>query len=1636
MKTSLFRAIAGLLFGLVLGASTSLLGQISGFVGQNVGAPTHPGGITNNLDGTISINGGGNDIWNNADNFFYYYTSVTGLVWEAKMRVISFTGPDYWSKVELMTRRPDPVVGTPQGPDPELNAEMTQSSQQNEVRPQWRGSRAGGSGDNGGTGIAPLYPNQWVRITRTNSIFTLYTGTNGVNWTVLATQDTSTTANGFDGIGWENPILVGAAVVAHNDTDPVGATAVVSNLAVTVFPFTGPTAGGVVTQIQSTAVFQYTEASFTFVATNNANPNILNMSYAWYKNNQLVSTNPMGTRFTILTTPADNGAQIYAVGTAQFYPSVSVTSAVATLTVNPPSSIYTNGLKREFFSGGLRQNVEIGNIGPANSISMVSAAQLPGGFGDNYAERYSGYFIPPTTAAYVFFVATDDDTDLYLSMDSNPSDKLLIAQEPGWSPPLSWLSSGSGGLYDITQKRSDQWSPDPVGGVPAPYPNGFYLTAGNLYYLEMVHHNGGGGDNFAITYQTTNQIADPSWASVFTNGVSSLLNATNNNIALITSPITTLSWTMQPTNLTVFEGQTANFFSKAVSDSELAVQYQWYTVTPAAPIAGATGPTYSIGTTPAAYNGLQGYVVASTSEGGLSITSSIATLTVLQAVLEPGFAKDERWNGVSRPQVESGSAGTPIYVMSVPGFEVSVDNPSADANFARRVSGFFVPPTNGNYVFFVNGDDDTDLFVSTDTTPAHKRLVCQEIPWSNPFQWLGDTGGAGTPANVAQKRSDQWSPDGGVTVPYSAGIPLTGGQRYYIEMDFHQGGGGANCEATYKLTTDPDPVNGADTRMKGNAISLNAVRCSYVAYTQQPSNATAPPFGHAAFSAVGITDSQLAIGSVRGNEESQTNNFIFYQWYKNGVAVAGANGSSYVIDPVLPGDNGATISCQIRALGYADNSLNRLWSNSVNATITISGQAVFEPGWAFVEWWNTAPVPSRLTIEANAAPAPQQTYATPRFETSINGEAGDNYSDRIIGFFVPPVSGNYVFFLSSDDDGDLFLSTDSTADNKRLVAREAGWAGSGLGWTQTGGGGDSLAQRRSDQFTDPVTGTQPYSSGIPLTAGQKYYMEAVHHEGGGGDYIATTYKLTTDPDPVNGDDSRFVGNALGMYAPRIPWVAFLQQPTGLTVTSGGNSATFTAQGYSAPSIMPGTTGDPRPIFGLSPTNVTFQWYKNGISIPGATSSSYTQVPILPSDNNAQFVCGIRALGYSDNSLNPIFSNSVPAVLTVITDTVPPTIAYAATLDNTNNPLSALFVVDVTFSKWMDASTLTNPANYSVAGATITNIVLAYNHRTVELDLNQMPTLPVSVIVNGVKDVSGNTIALNSTAPINPVGLTCSDVGTIGGDPAYPSFIWVTGAGGYIISAEGSDIWGTADGFNFTWELKTNDFDVVVRGVHNGHTSNWAKMGLMVRETLDATSRNWNIINDPAAADGIMAPDGSGFGANAVECNTRQAVSGASGAWNNLGGGIVPAYPNAWVRLKRTGNVLDAYSGVNGLSWTHLGSYDTSTNATGGALTNVAYVGLCTTAHNNDALGGPPPPPFLYYNTVEYANYTSSYVAPAQLTAVVSGANVIVSWAPTGGHLLASPAISGPGVNWQTVGTSNPATIPIGPGARFFRVVNP
>ena len=154
-------------------------------------------------------------------------------------------------------------------------------------------------------------------------------------------------------------------------------------------------------------------------------------------------------------------------------------------------------------------------------------------------------------------------------------------------------------------------------------------------------------------------------------------------------------------------------------------------------------------------------------------------------------------------------------------FETAI-NDNID-NYGEKVSGFFIPPVSTNYTFFVNSDDQSDLYISTDANPDNKYLIAQEPVWANTREWTGDqgddTGATGTPG---QKRSDQWTNSLGIA-PYSNGIPLVAGNMYYIEGDHFQGGGGDNFAATYIFVGAPDPPGsllGRSARHSGRRTGL------------------------------------------------------------------------------------------------------------------------------------------------------------------------------------------------------------------------------------------------------------------------------------------------------------------------------------------------------------------------------------------------------------------------------------------------------------------------------------------------------------------------------------------------------------------------------------------------------------------------------------------------------------------------------------------------------------------------------------------------------------------------------------------------------------------------------------------------
>ena len=75
------------------------------------------------------------------------------------------------------------------------------------------------------------------------------------------------------------------------------------------------------------------------------------------------------------------------------------------------------------------------------------------------------------------------------------------------------------------------------------------------------------------------------------------------------------------------------------------------------------------------------------------------------------------------------------------------------------MSGIITAPQTGDYVFWIAVDDTGQLWLSTDETPAHKKLLCEtKMPqWCKPREW---------DKYPAQK---------------SASIHLDAGKKYYIE---------------------------------------------------------------------------------------------------------------------------------------------------------------------------------------------------------------------------------------------------------------------------------------------------------------------------------------------------------------------------------------------------------------------------------------------------------------------------------------------------------------------------------------------------------------------------------------------------------------------------------------------------------------------------------------------------------------------------------------------------------------------------------------------------------------------------------------------------------------------------------------
>jgi regulation of enolase protein 1 (concanavalin A-like superfamily) len=242
----------------------------------------------------------------------------------------------------------------------------------------------------------------------------------------------------------------------------------------------------------------------------------------------------------------------------------------------------------------------------------------------------------------------------------------------------------------------------------------------------------------------------------------------------------------------------------------------------------------------------------------------------------------------------------------------------------------------------------------------------------------------------------------------------------------------------------------------------------------------------------------------------------------------------------------------------------------------------------------------------------------------------------------------------------------------------------------------------------------------------------------------------------------------------------------------------------------------------------------------------------------------------------------------------------------------------------------------------------------------------------------------------PGGWQHSDVGAAG-VAGHQSYNPATDT--YTVAGSGGAIGGTVDAFHYAYQRLTGDGEIIARVASIENTNESAKAGVMIRESLAAGSKQAMMIASYASGTWLRS---------------RAATNGSSADSPRVDEAFAPV----WLRLVRAGNTLRAYSSANGVDWTLEGTATVS-------MTSTVYIGLATTATNNNALN---------HATFDHVSITGALGEPGPtLNALAApsgfavtgttGAGVSLSWTDGAGETGYTVERSADGATFATAGNT-------------------
>ena len=666
----------------------------------------------------------------------------------------------------------------------------------------------------------------------------------------------------------------------------------------------------------------------------------------------------------------------------------------------------------------------------ADLIDVMPALELPSNWNNDYGTRMRGYLTPPESGLYELWIASDASSELWLSPDENPAHAVKVASLTQWAGKEDW------------DRRSSQ------------HAEGIELVAGQRYYVEALFKEARGADYFAAAWRgpgiPDREIISGSYlipfqpAPFFLGELQILLEGDSN--------------TYWPNDRVPVA---ARVFDLDEGPAEVAVRWE-------DGVAG-TGVSFvdpSNLETEAIFPGPGNYLLRLTASDGSHERVAELEVTV-HAPLSPDVGGISRhvWFGIGSSKLSTLTEhpdfpARPFLRDRLPRLATPID---WSDSYGTRLQGYLQVPESGEFTFWIAGDDQSELYLSSDDTPANRQRIGFVKGWTNVAQWN----------RYPEQQSEP--------------VILAAGTRYYIEVLNKEGGGGDHVEVAWEGP-------GIPSRQIIHGGFLSPYEAGTLADPTQ-----------SLFVNAGIDQrhyqprSRFRLSGTFRYLKSEDGKSPSFEWQ----LVSGAAPGRIVIE------NPESLEATVHILDPGQHVFELRGSDGVDqhadrVVIEILAPLAPDVGGINREVWlgvRGKTIESLLESERYLGDA-TISDVIPQLEVPSNW--ANDYGARFRGYLHVPTTGDYSFFLSSDDYSELWLSTGESPGDAVRVAFVNSW------------------NRQRDWFRKPYQS----SGAIRLESGQRYYLEAFHKEGGGSDHFAVGW---TGPDW--GEPQVIDGSFLSAFAP-------------------------------------------------------------------------------------------------------------------------------------------------------------------------------------------------------------------------------------------------------------------------------------------------------------------------------------------------------------------------------------------------------------------------------------------------------------------------------------------------------------------------